>query len=115
MSLIELLTGFINEFKYRDTKTNGHISICCSNINLCSGGNVMVFDDNTPLTRPTEEEVIMKTNSDIISYLSEALSNVETGKDSDLLLSQLQKHSDLLLCSSEKLIQSQRVDIRAVK
>ena len=115
MSLIELLTGFTNEFKYRDTKTNGHINICCPNINLCSGGNVMVFDDNIPLTRPTEEEVIMKTNSDIISYLSEALSNVETGKDSDLLLSQLQKHSDLLLCYSEKLIQSQRVDIRSVK
>ena len=75
----------------------------------------MIFDDSIPITRPTEEEVIMKTNAEIISYLSEALSNVETGRDSDLLLSQLQKHSDLLLCYSEKLIQSQRVDIRSVK
>ena len=75
----------------------------------------MIFDDSIPITRPTEEEVIMKTNAEIISYLSEALSNVETGKDSDLLLSQLQKHSDLLLSYSEKLIQSQRVDIRSVK
>ena len=75
----------------------------------------MVFDDSIPITRPTEEEVIMKTNAEIISYISEALGNVETGKDSDLLLEQLQKHSDLLLCYSEKLIQSQRVDIRSVK
>ena len=75
----------------------------------------MMFDESYPDVRPSEEEVIMKTNSEIINYLSEALSNVETGKDSDLLLSQLQKHSDLLLCYSEKLIQSQRVDIRSVK
>ena len=75
----------------------------------------MIFDDSTPITRPTEEEVIMKTNAEIISYISEALGNVETGNDSDLLLTQLQKHSDLLLCYSEKLIQSQRVDIRSVK
>ena len=74
-----------------------------------------MFEESFPDIRPSEEEVIMKTNSKIINYLSEALSNVETGKDSDLLLSQLQKHSDLLLCYSEKLIQSQRVDIRAVK
>ena len=75
----------------------------------------MMFDEIYPDVRPSEEEVIMKTNSEIISYISEALGNVETGKDSDLLLSQLQKHSDLLLCYSEKLIQSQRVDIRSVK
>jgi len=75
----------------------------------------MMFDESYPDVRPSEEEVIMKTNSEIISYISEALGNVETGKDSDLLLSQLQKHSDLLLCYSEKLIQSQRVDIRSVK
>lgn len=74
-----------------------------------------MFDESYPDVRPSEEEVIMKTNSEIISYISEALGNVETGKDSDLLLSQLQKHSDLLLCYSEKLIQSQRVDIRSVK
>ena len=75
----------------------------------------MMFDESYPDVRPSEEEVIMKTNSEIISYISEALGNVETGKDSDLLLSQLQKHSDLLLCYSEKLIQSQRLDIRSVK
>ena len=75
----------------------------------------MIFDDSIPITRPTEEEVIMKSNAEIISYISEALGNVETGKDSDLLLNQLQKHSDLLICYSEKLIQSQRVDIRSVK
>ena len=75
----------------------------------------MMFDESYPDVRPSEEEVIMKTNSEIISYISEALGNVETGKDSDLLLSQLQKHSDLLICYSEKLIQSQRVDIRSVK
>mgnify|MGYP003144279853 FL=1 len=75
----------------------------------------MIFDDSLPITRPSEEEVIMKTNAEIISYISEALGNVETGNDSDLLLTQLQKHSDLLLCYSEKLIQSQRVDIRSVK
>jgi hypothetical protein len=75
----------------------------------------MIFDDSIPITRPSDEEVIMKTNAEIISYISEALGNVETGNDSDLLLTQLQKHSDLLLCYSEKLIQSQRVDIRSVK
>ena len=75
----------------------------------------MMFDESYPDVRPSEEEVIMKTNSEIISYISEALGNVETGKDSDLLLNQLQKHSDLLICYSEKLIQSQRVDIRSVK
>ena len=75
----------------------------------------MIFDDSIPITRPTEEEVSMKPNAEIISYISEALGNVETGKDSDLLLNQLQKHSDLLICYSEKLIQSQRVDIRSVK
>ena len=42
----------------------------------------MIFDDSIPITRPTEEEVIMKTNAEIISYISEALGNVETGKDS---------------------------------
>jgi hypothetical protein len=75
----------------------------------------MIYDDNISLPQQTEEEVIMRTNSEIISYIAEALGNVETGDDSDLLLTQLQKHSDLLLRYSEKLIQSQRVDIRSVK
>tara|TARA_R100001530_G_C4185258_1_gene120554 strand:- start:91 stop:318 length:228 start_codon:yes stop_codon:yes gene_type:complete len=75
----------------------------------------MSFDDNTQIIRPTEEEVIMKTSADIISYICEALGNAGPGQDSGPLLTQLQKHSDLLLLYSEKLIQSQRVDIRSVK
>ena len=77
----------------------------------------MAYDDYIPIPipPPTEEEVIMKTNADIISYLSLALGNVDTGEGTDLLLNILRQHSDLLLRYSEKLIQSQRVDIRAVK
>jgi hypothetical protein len=77
----------------------------------------MTYDEYIPIPipPPTEEEVIMKTNADIISYLSLALGNVDTGEGADLILNTLRQHSDLLLRYSEKLIQSQRVDIRAVK
>ena len=77
----------------------------------------MAYDEYIPIPipPPTEEEVIMKTNADIISYLALALDNVDTGEGTDLLLNTLRQHSDLLLRYSEKLIQSQRVDIRAVK
>ena len=74
----------------------------------------MMFDESYPDVRPSEEEVIMKTNSEIISYLAEALGNVETGKDSELILGQLLKHSNLIHCYSEKLIQSQRLTIKSV-
>ncbi len=75
----------------------------------------MIFDESFPTDiRPTEEEVIMKTNAHIIRSLSEALGNVESGDDANLLLEQLQKHSDLLISYSEKLIQSQRLNIKAV-
>ena len=77
----------------------------------------MTYDEYIPIPipPPTEEEVIMKTNADIISYLSLALGNVDAGEGADLILNTLRQHSDLLLRYSEKLIQSQRVDIRAVK
>lgn len=75
----------------------------------------MIFDESFPTDiRPTEEEVIMKTNAHIINSLSEALGNVESGDDANLLLEQLQKHSNLLISYSEKLIQSQRLNIKAV-
>ena len=63
----------------------------------------------------TEEEVIMRTNAEVISHLSLALENVETGEDSRRLLDQVFVHSDLVAKYSEKLIQSQRIDIRSVK
>jgi hypothetical protein len=75
----------------------------------------MAYDEYIPYPSPTEEEVIMRTNADVINYLSLALGNVETGAAADLILNILGQHSDLLLRYSEKLIQSQRVDIRAVK
>ena len=63
----------------------------------------------------TEEEVIMRTNAEVISHLSLALENVETGEDSRRLLDQVFVHSELVAKYSEKLIQSQRIDIRSVK
>tara|TARA_Y100001951_G_scaffold12501_1_gene7966 strand:- start:159 stop:389 length:231 start_codon:yes stop_codon:yes gene_type:complete len=63
----------------------------------------------------TEEEVIMRTNAEVISHLSLALENVETGEDSRRLLDQVFTHAELIAKYSEKLIQSQRIDIRSVK
>ena len=63
----------------------------------------------------TEEEVIMRINAEVISHLSLALENVETGEDSRRLLDQVFVHSELVAKYSEKLIQSQRIDIRSVK
>ena len=72
-------------------------------------------DMDFPFISTSEEEVIMKTNSDVISALADALANVETGNDSKILLGHIQKHADLVLAYSEKLIQSKRMDIRSVK
>ena len=71
-------------------------------------------DFEFPFSVASEEEVIMKTNSDVISSLADALANVETGKDSEMLLSHIQKHASLVLTYSEKLIQAKRMDIKAV-
>ena len=71
-------------------------------------------DFEFPFPAASEEEVIMKTNSEIISSLADALANVETGKDSEMLLSHIQKHASLVLTYSEKLIQAKRMDIKAV-
>ena len=71
-------------------------------------------DFEFPFSVASEEEVIMKTNSDIISSLAEALANVETGKDSEILLNNIQKHADLILTYSEKLILAKRLAIKAV-
>ena len=71
-------------------------------------------DMDFPFVPTSEEEVIMKTNSEVISSLADALANVETGKDSEILLKHIQKHADLVLAYSEKLIQAKRMYIRAV-
>ena len=71
-------------------------------------------DFDFPFSVMSQEEVIMKTNSDVISSLAEALANVETGKDSEMLLSNIKKHAGLVLAYSEKLIQAKRMDIKAV-
>ena len=71
-------------------------------------------DFEFPFSVASEEEVIMKTNSEIISSLADALANVETGKDSEILLNNIQKHADLILTYSEKLILAKRLAIKAV-
>ena len=71
-------------------------------------------DFDFPFSVMSQEEVIMKTNSDVISSLADALANVETEKDSEMLLSHIQKHASLVLTYSEKLIQAKRMDIKAV-
>ena len=63
----------------------------------------------------SEEEIIMKANSDVVSSLSDALGNVETGPDSAKLLEQIHKHTELILEYSEKLIKASRKGIRSVK
>jgi len=72
-------------------------------------------DFEFPFSVMSEEEVIMKTNSDVITSLADALANVETGEDSGILLAHIQKHADLVLAYSEKLIQAKRMDIKAVR
>ena len=74
----------------------------------------MMSDLEFPFAQASEEEIIMKTNSDVITSLADALANVETGKDSEILLAHIQKHADLVLAYSEKLIQAKRMDIKAV-
>ena len=71
-------------------------------------------DFDFPFSVMSQEEVIMKTNSDVISSLTDALANVETGKDSKILLDHIQKHADLILTYSEKLILAKRLAIKAV-
>ena len=71
-------------------------------------------DFEFPFPAASEEDVIMKTNSEIISSLADALANVETGKDSEILLNNIQKHADLILTYSEKLILAKRLAIKAV-
>ena len=71
-------------------------------------------DFEFPFSVASEEEVIMKTNSELISSLADALANVETGKDSEILLNNIQKHADLILTYSEKLILAKRLAIKAV-
>ena len=71
-------------------------------------------DFEFPFSVASEEEVIMKTNSDVISSLADALANVETGKDSEILLNHIQKLAGLVLAYSEKLILPKRLAIKAV-
>ena len=71
-------------------------------------------DFDFPFSIMSQEEVIMKTNSDIISSLADALANVESGKDSEMLLNHIQKPASLVLTYSEKFIQAKRLDIKAV-
>lgn len=74
-------------------------------------------DMDSEVRMPTEEEVIMKTNRDVVRSLSQALSHLDAGQEKEtwLILDQLRKHADLILNYSQKLIQSQRVDIRSIK
>ena len=74
-------------------------------------------DANDGVHVPTEEEVIMATNSDVVSSLSDALGNVDAEHEKEiwLILDQIRKHADLILEYSKKLIQSQRVDIRSIE
>ena len=74
-----------------------------------------MIDTDFPFIHTSEEEVIMRPNSDVISSLADALANVETGGDSKILLGHIRKHANLVLTYSEKLIQSKRMDIRSVK
>ena len=67
---------------------------------------------NIPIS---EEEVIMRTNSEIICHLAHALGNVETGPDSVQITEQLLNHAKVIQKYSEKLIQAQRIDISLVK
>ena len=74
-------------------------------------------EESNGFRMPTEEEVIMQTNSNIVASLSDALGNIEGDRNKEvwLILDQIRKHADLILDYSGKLIQSQRVDIRSVK
>ena len=72
----------------------------------------MIDDIIIPLS---EEEVIMRTNAEIICHLANALGNVETGPDSVQITEQLLNHAKVIQKYSEKLIQSQRIDISLVK
>ena len=62
----------------------------------------------------SDDEIIMRVNSEIIGSLASGLINVETGKDSQVLIKLIEEHSKLVLGFSEKLIKSKRMDIRAV-
>ena len=62
----------------------------------------------------SDDEIIMRVNSEIIGSLASGLINVETGKDSQVLIKLIEEHSKLVLGVSEKLIKSKRMDIRAV-
>lgn len=62
----------------------------------------------------SNDEIIMRANTEIISSLAEGLINVETGKDSQVIIKLIEEHSRLVLDFSEKLIKSKRMDIRSV-
>ena len=62
----------------------------------------------------SDEEIIMRVNSEIIGSLASGLINVETGKDSQVLIKLIEEHSKLVLGFSEKLIKYKRMDIRSV-
>tara|TARA_R110002020_G_scaffold336748_1_gene552192 strand:- start:708 stop:929 length:222 start_codon:yes stop_codon:yes gene_type:complete len=62
----------------------------------------------------SNDEIIMRANTEIISSLAGGLINVETGKDSQVIIKLIEEHSRLVLDFSEKLIKSKRMDIRSV-
>tara|TARA_R110002012_G_scaffold224396_1_gene396384 strand:- start:253 stop:474 length:222 start_codon:yes stop_codon:yes gene_type:complete len=62
----------------------------------------------------SNDEIIMRANTEIIGSLAEGLINVETGKDSQVIIKLIEEHSRLVLDFSEKLIKSKRMDIRSV-
>ena len=62
----------------------------------------------------SNDEIIMRANTEIIGSLAGGLINVETGKDSQVIIKLIEEHSRLVLDFSEKLIKSKRMDIRSV-
>ena len=68
------------------------------------------------LEYPERPEIsVIRINADAICYLVDAYSASEDKEEADFILSLLQKHSEFLLDTSEKIFLSERLHIREIK
>ena len=81
---------------------------------LSTRGNIM---DDTIQFIETPESTVLRINSDAMSHLGTTLSESLQYEDENIkktLLSLLQKHSEAILETSNKIVMKQRLNIQAV-
>tara|TARA_R110000824_G_scaffold167194_1_gene344025 strand:+ start:6029 stop:6253 length:225 start_codon:yes stop_codon:yes gene_type:complete len=61
------------------------------------------------------ETSVLKTNADVVSHISEALANTDDLELSQLMFQMLNKHSQVVLETSQKIMSKYKMHLQSVK